>query len=115
MNVVALSGPRGAGKSTLLRKIEGEYCVQHEDFRAMNRHSCDNGSVLSKWLYIGSWFDRILQAQVDQVSLLVADRSPIDTAAYAAQGSELLLPAVSAELCRDSRARDRNQVLADHG
>lgn len=94
MQVVALSGPSAAGKSTLLESISASYSVQNANYRALDRHDLDNRNVLSKWLYIGTWFDRILEAQSQDVTLLVVDRSPIDTAAYAVDGAALLLPAI---------------------
>jgi hypothetical protein len=78
----------------LLDAISGSYAVQAESYRAVNRHNLDNRDVLSKWLYIGTWFDALLNAQSQGVAVLIVDRSPIDTIAYATDGEALLLPAI---------------------
>jgi thymidylate kinase len=94
MLVIILSGPSGAGKTTVLRSLASEFTTQPERYMELNTHKLDNKYVLSKWTYIGTWFDSVLTHRSQGMTVLLTDRSPIDTAAYAPGAERHILPAV---------------------
>lgn len=89
MLIVSISGPSGAGKTTALNLLSS-YKVLPERYMELNIHKLDNTLVASKWRYIAEWFDRILEFLPEKHEVVVADRSPLDTAAYVSVGQATL-------------------------
>ena len=98
MMIIALSGPSGSGKSTIIKELASEYNVLYEKYIPLNVHSLNNRHILSKWKWIGYWFDNVFEFASKNCKLLITDRSPIDTAAYVDNGETILLPAVKSSL-----------------
>lgn len=94
LDVVVLAGPSGAWKTSIIGKLTGDFVIQPERYMEANTHRLNNKQVLSKWLYIGQWFDLILRKKNEGMGLVVADRSPLDTVAYARDGEDLLLRSI---------------------
>ena len=94
MVVIILSGPSGSGKTTVLRSLGRQLTTQPERYMELNTHKVDNKHVLSKWTYIASWFDSVLTHRSEGATVLLTDRSPVDTAAYAIGAERHILPAV---------------------
>jgi thymidylate kinase len=94
MKVVSLVGPSGAGKTTVLKKLKSNYTTNKEMYMELNRHSLDNRLVVSKWLYVGNWFDQILEHFHSGKKLVITDRSPLDTCAYVSNDATVLLELV---------------------
>jgi thymidylate kinase len=94
MKVISLVGPSGAGKTTVLEKLKSNYTTNKEMYMELNRHGLDNRLLVSKWLYIGNWFDQILEHFHSGEELVVTDRSPLDTCAYVSKDATVLLELV---------------------
>lgn len=90
--VIALVGPSGVGKTTVAGHILARGELMSERYREADHFQLDNRTVLSKWNYIAEWFNRVLVARQRNIALLIADRSPYDTGAYATGGHVLIRP-----------------------
>jgi hypothetical protein len=82
MLIVALTGPSAVGKTSVTRLLAEKFDVLHESYMEQNVHGLDNRHVISKWAYIGAWFDSIYRRASAGCHVLLTDRSPYDTCAY---------------------------------
>lgn len=92
MLLIALSGPSGTGKTTLAKKLAFELPVISNKYMELNKYSLDNTLVISKWAYINYWFNQAISNAKDGNTIVVSDRSPIDTCFYANNGTRTILP-----------------------
>lgn len=91
MTVLSLIGPSGAGKTTVWKSLNSLVKLP-ENYMELNYFQMDNRLIMSKWYYIGNWINRVLMQKNEGTNLLLTDRSPIDTCAYAKEGDLLFLP-----------------------
>jgi hypothetical protein len=94
MLIVALTGPSAVGKTSVTRLLAEKFDVLHESYMEQNVHGLDNRHVISKWAYIGAWFDSIYRRASAGCHVLLTDRSPYDTCAYVDHETECLLRVV---------------------
>jgi thymidylate kinase len=93
--VVAFVGPGGSGKTTALSSLSESIPMVQSTYRSLNLHNLSARLVLSKWNYIGSWINEVLDAQAQGRTMLISDRAPLDTCAYISIGAEQLLELTS--------------------
>jgi thymidylate kinase len=90
--VFILVGPSGSGKSTIVQQVKNNVFKINSRYLILNKNNIDNKLLLSKWLYIGSWFNQIVALHIKGTAIVLSDRCPIDTVAYAEDGDLLLDP-----------------------
>ena len=92
MLVIPLVGPNAAGKTTLVTLLSANYRTVSENYVQLDRWGLDNALFVSKWTWIASWFDRVLEAKRNGVDVLITDRAPVEAAAYPEDGHEMFRP-----------------------
>ena len=102
MKVFCITGPCGAGKSSVMQEVPARinrkviikhkegYKEQDEDKEFVRRFYIDNLLHVSKLKYQAEWFNSCLKYQNEDKTVVLSDRSPIDTVSYVANREKYL-------------------------
>jgi len=84
MKVFSLIGSCGAGKSTILDSMPSDIRTHKEGYVKQDNDEffIDNKLYISKFRYVNSWFNSILNLKKKGHKRVISDRCPYDVAAY---------------------------------
>lgn len=89
MKVYSFIGPIASGKTTMIESIQKNIVKLDENYIELDKYNIDNRLIISKWAFINSWFQRILECNFNNISSVVTDRCPYDAIPYAKMGTYL--------------------------
>ncbi len=93
MRVLSLVGPSGSGKTALLKELS-KYgcCTMMEGYIGSFPPDFSIHELLSKWMWISRWIERIWEIKIAGINEVFTDRFPIEVVPYAKNGNLLFEP-----------------------